>query len=974
MNKKIFKRVLALSMSFFMAVSSFNVYAQDDIDTSVDTSEETTDNYDADASTDDIAYDDSMDSDYAVDDEEVDSQTTTELPINTSVDSDPTLDSLEDNLEYFLVENPVLNAPETQNFVASFIDASNYSDFSITVKDSSGNEEEIKSSTVSGNLVKFSKEYTKANSGEYSVTKISYVKNECVYYLDLSSMDIKFGVDQEYDGYDELVSLDSLSEDSSLEGVVQVTSLEDAESEVASGIAGESAMSISDFENEISAQSNENVTICLDPGHGGADGGASGNGVNEKNLTLKIANYCKEELEKYNCTVVMTRTTDIRLGETASSDLVNRVQVAKNAGAQYIISIHVNSSTTNTAAHGAVVYYPNTSSKPDLSTQGKALASSIISQLGNLGIKMNGIYVRGFDSGVDSTNPNSNEKDYYGIIRDAKSAGITGIIVEHCFISNSSDYQNFLSSDSKLKQLGVADAKGIVDALGLTNRRDSLNALAKANKSTIADGTYIISSAVNSNYVLDVYDGSTSSGANVQLYSSNGTKAQEFKVTHDSQGYITLTNIKSGKVLDVYDGKANNGQNVWQYVSNNTWAQKWIAIKSDNGYQIVSALNSNFVLDLSGGVAQNGKNIQVYKSNGTKAQKWNFTKFTTEEEKLNSLASQNKNVLSDGTYEICSSLNSNYVLDVDNGSTSSGANIQLYAHNGTYAQAFKVTHDSQGYVTFTNVKSGKVLDVYDGKANNGQNVWQYGSNNSKAQKWIVKKSGSAYEIISALNSNYVLDLSDGVVRNGKNIHIYSSNGTNAQKWNFVAFQFTSIAGSTKTNVAQMVRYFKANNGAYDKFSKYGTQYDGVLAKGGASTIEQFCQIIYEEAVAEGIRPEVVFSQMMLETGWLRFGGTQVTPNLYNFAGLGATDDGTRGASFTNVRMGIRAQVQHLKAYANKDSLKNNCVDPRFKLVTRGCAQYVEWLGQKENPNGKGWATAKNYGYTIVNIINTLLSK
>ena len=469
MNKKVLKRALALSMSLFMAVSSFNVYAQEDTDTSVDTEEIT------DSSSDDIGYDEDIDSGYAVDEDEssvdVDSQTTTELDANTAVDSDPTMDSLEDNLEYFLVENPLLNAPDTQNFVASFVDASSFSDFSITVKDSSGNEEEIQSSTVSGNLVKFSKEYTKNQSGEYSVTKLSYVKNQCAYYLDLSSMDVKFGVDTEYDGYDELVSLDSIdSDDSSLEGVVQVTSLEDAESEVASGIAGDSAMSISDLENDISAQSNDGVVICLDPGHGGADSGAVGNGVKEKDLNLTIAKYCKEELEKYNCTVVMTRTTDTRLSNDTSEDLEKRAEYAKSQGASYLISIHINSSESNTN-YGAEVYYPNDHWRADLGNNGKVVAQAIQTQLTSLGLYNRGIKTRTIDTNKypDAYRyADGSVADYYGIIRNAKYNGMTGLIIEHCFINNSSDYQNYLSSDAKLRQLGVADAKGIISALGLT--------------------------------------------------------------------------------------------------------------------------------------------------------------------------------------------------------------------------------------------------------------------------------------------------------------------------------------------------------------------------------------------------------------------------------------------------------------------------------------------------------------------------
>ena len=75
-------------------------------------------------------------------------------------------------------------------------------------------------------------------------------------------------------------------------------------------------------------------------------------------------------------------------------------------------------------------------------------------------------------------------------------------------------------------------------------------------------------------------------------------------------------------------------------------------------------------------------------------------------------------------------------------------------------------------------------------------------------------------------------------------------------------------------------------------------------------------------------------------------------------------------------MGVRAQIQHLKAYANdkitENGLKTPCVDPRFKYVLpKGCAKYVEYLGQKENPQGKGWATGELYGFKIVNLITKM---
>ena len=183
-----------------------------------------------------------------------------------------------------------------------------------------------------------------------------------------------------------------------------------------------------------------------------------------------------------------------------------------------------------------------------------------------------------------------------------------------------------------------------------------------------------------------------------------------------------------------------------------------------------------------------------------------------------------------------------------------------------------------------------------------------------------------------------------------------------------------IEGQTAVTVEQMVRFYNGNSPI-----SYPAE---ALKKGGAADLETFCRIFIEETNREGIKAEVAFAQTLLETGYLKFGG-QVKIEQFNFAGLGATDGGAAGADFSGygsngVRMGIRAQIQHLKAYASstitKETLKTECVDPRFDLVSpKGCASYVEYLGQKENPMGKGWATAERYGYHIVGIINKLLA-
>lgn len=1068
----------------------------------------------------------------------VEEQTPTEEEEVPAVEEEPVVEEEQmgdsNMMEYFLVDNPVLSNGETENFVLSLNNAEGYSDFRLTIQKEDGTSFDLESSEQVDNLVKFSRVFSEEEKGQYSVTTLHYVYNGQAYYLNFSDleMDVKFGVDQEYDGYD--ATLPDLTEDSiSSEGVIEVTDVNKAEEEIVNGVASQPAtMSVDEF----SRHATGGMTICLDPGHGGSDSGANAFGTKESDLTLKIAQYCKEELSKYDVNVVMTRTTDTRLSEEAAMDLKNRVEVAKKAGASYFISIHINSAA-NSAAKGAEVYYPNTSGNKNLSSNGQNLAKAIQKQLTALGLYDRGIKIRNYTDGTTSYDPTSSDKDYYGVIRYAKEANITGLIVEHCFISNKEEFDKYLGSNAKLQQLGVADARGIVSALDLQAKNQSLDTLAKDNRNVLADGTYNIQSLVNPNYVLDIYGGYTTNGANVQLYRSNDTEAQLFKVTHDSQGYVTFTNVKSGKVLDVYGGTKKNNQNIWQFSSNGSRAQKWIVKPDGNGYVIISALDSNYVLDLSTGKAVNSSNIQLYTYCGSNAQRWKFSKLVSKTDKLNSLAQSNKNVLADGTYVISTALSSNYVLDVYGGYTWNKANVQLFAKNGTDAQAFKVTHDSHGYVTFTNVNSGKVLEVAGSRAGNNANVQQYSLDGSRAQKWVVQKYGSGYTIISALDPNFVLDLSGALVMNGRNIGLYQNNGSKAQQWNFskhmtdrercdlfaaqnkdkmadgvyyiknknvnyaldvyggslygganvqlyslnrsnaqkwkithdskgyVMFQnvgsglyltsggsgnsanvyqqkqsngynqkwiimfdtnsnlrivsalhsnrvldvhggmirnfsniqlydsnnsnaqkwvfeyintnatggLMQIMGTSQTTVAQMVRYYNSNASGYDTFkAKYNGKYNGVLAKGGASTINQFAQIFYEEATAEGVRAEVAFTQCMKETGFLKYGG-DVLPNQYNFAGIGATG-AVHGASFSNVRIGIRAQIQHLKAYGSISPLTNPCVDPRFNLVKRGSAQYVEWLGIKENPNGYGWATSKSYGHDIVNMVNVLLKK
>jgi hypothetical protein len=119
----------------------------------------------------------------------------------------------------------------------------------------------------------------------------------------------------------------------------------------------------------------------------------------------------------------------------------------------------------------------------------------------------------------------------------------------------------------------------------------------------------------------------------------------------------------------------------------------------------------------------------------------------------------------------------------------------------------------------------------------------------------------------------------------------------------------------------------------------------------------------EEAAIEGVNHDAAFAQMCLETGFLRYGGL-VTPDMNNFCGLGSIGPGQNGERFPDPRTGVRAHIQHLKAYATDAPLKQELVDPRYRWVKYGSSPAITGLSGT-------WASDKNYAQKISNILERL---
>ena len=594
------------------------------------------------------------------------------------------------------------------------------------------------------------------------------------------------------------------------------------------------------------------ITIAIDPGHGGSDPGAVANGLREKDLTLAVSLALKEELESYDgVRVVMTRTTDTRPSENTSADLSSRVDLAAAADADALVSIHFNSGSP--IANGAEVWYANSSSyNYGTHTQGRTLSNAIQKQLTSLGLADRGIKTR---DNPYYDYPDGSTGDYYAIIRQSREENMTGIIVEHAFVTSASDAA-LLRDANFVRSLGIADATGIAQAYGLSKGawRAAGDSWSFISNGTAKTGWF----SVGGRWYWAGSDERTIRGWSI----INGRRY----FFDDSTAMVTGWKQEDGK---------------WYYLRpDGDMATGWVKDAGSWYY-----LNSDGVM-VTGWLLDGGT---WYWLDSDGAMRTGWVKVGGAWYHMAGSGAMNTGWLLDGgTW---------YWLDPSSGAMVTG------------------THDVDGR-TSSFASSGAWLGYVDGGG-------------APAADAASRSASRADSVTNAAGQRLIMS----------------------------------------APTASRAEIIDAMEEAWDEV---GYSYPSALSAGGAQTIRDFASVVYDEAVAEGVSPELVFVQAMEETGWLRFGG-DVSVNQYNFSGIGAVGGGAKGATFPDVRTGIRAQVQHLRAYADNSvttaSLANTVVDPRFTYVRKGAAPVVEYLGIQENPNHTGWAAAKNYGYDLVSMMN-----
>lgn len=509
-------------------------------------------------------------------------------------------------LNFIMVASDYIETPGTQKVIASIGDGEAEAENVLLTYRNSDTKEEFKAeaSDKIEDMVLFELDFDKdSQTGTYELLTLTYTLEDEEYTIDLleEKMDIRFGVNKEVEtnpdqflveeGAETTVEADVEANVVKMDengNVVSETTVEDV---LGSGIGEIAALDLGNTAST-TATTNDDLVVVLDAGHDSTHGNANSNsGHTEAELVLKIAMYCKAELETYSgVKVYMTRTTaacPYGAGITARNCLEKRAEYAKSVNADVLVSLHLNALTYG-SANGAEVYYPNSNYNQKIGEDGKALAEDIIKKLEALGIKARGIYTKNAQT---DKYPDGSVADYYTLMRECKNKGILAVIVEHAFLKDSTDYENFLNSEEKLKKLGVADAEAIAECYGLT-KKSAEKPKIKYTQSR-SDGTIKVKWAKVSNATsYEVYRKEKDSVAAILIGTTTETSFIDKKVTVGTKYYYQVKAIYSngaeGKISDSVAGRALKKTEL-KYVKSKSSKKmeiSWKKVSNASGYYV----------------------------------------------------------------------------------------------------------------------------------------------------------------------------------------------------------------------------------------------------------------------------------------------------------------------------------------------------------------------------------------------------
>ncbi len=198
------------------------------------------------------------------------------------------------------------------------------------------------------------------------------------------------------------------------------------------------------------------IIVMLDPGHGGNETGAAGGGLIEKDLTWKLATRVKEILDRTDgITGILTKENHETLGRQIRADR------AKDNNADLLVSFHINSNDSSTSLSGAEVYITHNTTQKRYYEYSNILGLDILRNLNNVGVRSFAFRPKVRVGTPNDVYADGTVADYYGIISCPMHYGIPGVLIEHAFINNPYDRENYLN-DAMLTKMAQADANAII--------------------------------------------------------------------------------------------------------------------------------------------------------------------------------------------------------------------------------------------------------------------------------------------------------------------------------------------------------------------------------------------------------------------------------------------------------------------------------------------------------------------------------
>ncbi|RZJ52098.1 MAG: T9SS type A sorting domain-containing protein [Flavobacterium sp.] len=301
-------------------------------------------------------------------------------------------------------------------------------------------------------------------------------------------------------------------------------------------------------------------------------------------------------------------------------------------------------------------------------------------------------------------------------------------------------------------------------------------------QSIVSGGIYKLTHK-GTNQCLDVFNNGSQSGTNVQQSTDNGNDAQRWIVTLEADGFYRLTHKGTNQCLDVSQNSNAQGANVQQWLESNTDAQRWKIELMSDGYCKLTHKGTTQVLDVDNNSSQPGANVQQWSDLGTDAQRWKMDLIEVP-------------IISGGTYKLTHK-GTTQCLDVKDGSTQQGANVQQYTSNESDAQRWVITKESDGFYKLTHKGTTQVLDVDNNSSQAGANVQQWSDLGTNAQRWKIELMSDGYFKLTHKNTTLCLDVANNLAEPGTNVQQWTDNNNDAQRWKLDLIKPTTTLSTAK---------------------------------------------------------------------------------------------------------------------------------------------------------------------------------